>query len=312
MTKAKISVLIPCYNEQENILILKNKIIEQFKRSNYEYELIFIDNNSQDNTADLIRNLARDDKKIKFIRFSRNFGPTVEASILAGLSKCSGEAAIIIYSDLQDPPELIPQFIQAWEQGFDIVNAIQSKRIGEPMWRKILVKIFYKFLTILSDSPVKQNAGDFKLISRKVIDVLIALPEKNRFNRGLITWTGFLTKDITYDRLARPSGKSKANFFAITMTAISGITSFSLKPLRLMTFFGFLVLLASILTSSVYIIQAIVGNPIPGLSTITILLLLNIGLTTSGLGLLGEYIGRIQIEVKQRPLYIISETINLK
>lgn len=306
-----ISLIVPCFNEQDNIQIVTERILEQFKNSKYQPEIIFVDNNSQDNTVQVIRDLASKDSRVKMIRFSRNFGPSVESSIFAGYQSCIGEAAIVIYSDLQDPPELIPDFIDRWEAGYDVVNAVQIKRIGEPIWRRALVKVFYKLLASLSENPMQINTGDFKLISRKVIDQIIALPERGRFNRGLVAWAGFRVANITYERAPRLSGKSKANFFAIFTTALNGITSFSLRPLKLLTFFGFLVTLFSIFLSFVYLFLALTEQVIPGLSTITILLLVNLGLTMLAFGVLGEYVGRIHMEVKQRPHYIVSEKINI-
>jgi dolichol-phosphate mannosyltransferase len=206
---------------------------------------------------------------------------------------------------------LIEIFVKKWLEGYDVVFGQQIKRFGEPKWRTKSIKFFYKFLKKISDTPIEIDSGDFRLISRKVINEILNMPERARFNRGLITWAGFNSTPIPYMREPRIKGKSSANFMAIFSTALNAITAFSLKPLRLLTIAGIVVTLISIVISVFYAIKAITGNVVPGLTTIYILILLSTGLNMSAIGLLGEYIGRIQLEVKQRPHYIIDKTINL-
>lgn len=307
----KISVVIPCFNEEGNIENLVTSTLAEFNCLNYDFELIFVDNCSLDETATNIENISKQDSRIKLIQFTRNFGPTVEASLMAGYKYSTGDAVVVLYADLQDPPSLIPTFIELWEAGFEVVNGIQNKRVGEALWRKTLVKIFYRLLNFISDSPTDINSGDFKLLDKKVVDFLLTLPEKARFNRGLIAWAGFKSTNVLYDRAPRVSGKSKANFFRIFTTAMNGITAFSLKPLRLLTFSGISITLISIIGAVISVAQTVFGNPVPGLTTIIILLLSILGLNMFALGILGEYLGRMQIEVKNRPLYVIDKTVNL-
>ncbi len=308
----KLSIIVPIYNEQDSILSLVERISNSLVGLKLEWEIIFVDNCSTDNTNSIIRSLLLSEQRIKYIRFTRNFGPDVEASLDAGYRNSTGDAAIVIYSDLQDPPELIPDFIDKWEQGFDVVYGIQKRRLGEKAWRRLAVKLFYIMFRSLSDSPTMTESGDFKLISRRVINQLVDMPERGRFSRGLIAWLGFPSIGIHYDREPRHSGKSKAPIFSIIRTALSAITSFSLKPLRILTGFGAIVTLGSLVFIIVLALGAIFGNPQPGLTTVASISLLTLGLTMGSLGLIGEYLGRIQIEVKGRPLYVIDQKINLK
>jgi dolichol-phosphate mannosyltransferase len=308
----KLSIIVPIYNEQDSILSLVERISNSLVGLKIEWEIIFVDNCSTDNTKSIIRGLLLSEPRIKYIRFTRNFGPDVEASLDAGYRNSTGDAAIVIYSDLQDPPELIPDFIDRWNQGFDVVYGIQKRRLGEKAWRRLAVKVFYIMFRSLSDSPTMTESGDFKLISRRVINQLVDMPERGRFSRGLIAWLGFPSIGIHYDREPRHSGKSKASIFSIIRTALSAITSFSLKPLRILTGFGAIVTLSSLVFIIVLALGAIFGNPQPGITTVASISLLTLGLTMGSLGLIGEYLGRIQIEVKGRPLYVIDEKINLK
>ena len=312
MNTKKLSIIVPIYNEQDSILSLVERISNSLVGLKIEWEIIFVDNCSTDNTKSIIRGLLLSEPRIKYIRFTRNFGPDVEASLDAGYRNSTGDAAIVIYSDLQDPPELIPDFIDRWNQGFDVVYGIQKRRLGEKAWRRLAVKVFYIMFRSLSDSPTMTESGDFKLISRRVINQLVDMPERGRFSRGLIAWLGFPSIGIHYDREPRHSGKSKASIFSIIRTALSAITSFSLKPLRILTGFGAIVTLSSLVFIIVLALGAIFGNPQPGITTVASISLLTLGLTMGSLGLIGEYLGRIQIEVKGRPLYVIDEKINLK
>jgi dolichol-phosphate mannosyltransferase len=241
---------------------------------------------------------------------SRNFGPSVEASISAGLENCSGDAAIILYSDLQDPPEVMVQFIAEWEQGFDVVYGRQIKRKGDPVWRNFLVRSYYRIFAFLSDVDLPSNSGDFRLVNRKVIDALNSIPEKARYFRGLSSWVGFKSLAVDYEREPRLSGKSTANLFAITKTAFTAITSFSVKPLRIITFFGFGSLITSVIFTGILFVNWLFDNSIPGLTSITVLILITSAINLLSLGILGEYVSRIQTEVKNRPVYLIDSKIN--
>ena len=306
----KLSVVVPVFNEEPSINSVVSRISAAVESTKLDWEILFVDNCSNDGTKSEIIKFAERDKRIKYIRFSRNFGPNVEASIDAGYKHASGDAAIVIYSDLQDPPELIPNFVDKWQSGFDVVYGVQQSRAGEKLWRRVAVKIFYKIFKSISDSPTMTDSGDFKLISRRVLDLLVQMPEKARFTRGLISWLGFPSIGIDYVRQPRDTGSSKANFLAITRTAITAVTSFSLKPLRILSGFGVVVTLLSLIFLVVLIIGALFGKPQPGITTLACISLLSLGLNMGALGLIGEYLGRIQQEVKNRPLFIVDEKIN--
>jgi glycosyltransferase involved in cell wall biosynthesis len=308
---AMVSIIVPFFNEEENLPLFFNALKIELEKIAYNWEVLLIDNCSVDLSSNYARDLAKSDKRIKYVRFSRNFGPSVEASINAGYRLCIGDAAIVIYSDLQDPPEMIGEFIEKWNQGFDVVYGLQTARLGEPYWRRFSVRIFYRLLEWSSDTnPIPAHAGDFRLISRKVIDVLNQLPERSRYTRGLIAWVGFKSIGITYKRNPRMNGKSSAHFFSILTTALTAITSFSLKPLRILTGVGICVTFFAMFMSMFYAVAFLFGNPVPGLTTVTLIGLLTLGLNMGALGLIGEYVGRINLEAKQRPLYIIDEQIN--
>jgi polyisoprenyl-phosphate glycosyltransferase len=306
-----ISIIVPFFNEEQNLPLFTQKLEKVLETLTYNWEVLLIDNCSTDQSSNFARNLAKSDFRIKYIRFSRNFGPTVEASISAGYRLCQGDAAIVIYSDLQDPPELICAFIEKWDEGYDVVYGLQTIRLGEPRWRKFLVKLFYRFLDKMSDTnPIPANAGDFRLISRNVIEIVNQLPERSRYTRGLIAWAGYKSIGVEYERRPRELGESNTNLFSIMALALTAVTSFSLKPLRLLTGFGLSVTLLSALMSIFYLILFFTGEPVPGLTTVILISLFSLGLNMGALGLLGEYIGRISIETKQRPLYVINERIN--
>lgn len=309
--KKKLSVIVPFYNEESNLNAVIERIKNSVEKTNVFWEILLIDNCSTDSSFDISKKSCELDQRIKLVRFSRNFGPSVEASIAAGFDLCTGDAAIVIYSDLQDPPELIPRFLKAWENGADVVYGVQTARQGDPKWRNFLVNRFYKFLEKISDTPIHPKSGDFKLVSRKVIDLLNTFPEKARFSRGLISWIGFTSVPVYYSREPRKSGKSKSNFWAISFTALTAITAFSLKPLRLLTIMGFILFLSSIIGILTVLFFWVYGQTVPGMTSVIVLLLMLIGVNMGSIGLLGEYVGRIQMEVKSRPLYIINQKINL-
>jgi glycosyltransferase involved in cell wall biosynthesis len=306
----KISIIVPFYNEEKGLSTFYNRTIKVLESIEYDYELIYVDNCSQDNSVLLVLDQIKENSKIKYIKMSRNFGPSVEASISAGLENCSGDAAIILYSDLQDPPEVMVQFIKEWEQGFDVVYGRQVKRKGDPVWRNFLVRSYYRIFAFLSDVDLPSNSGDFRLVNRKVIDALNSIPEKARYFRGLSSWVGFKSLAVDYEREPRLSGKSTANLFVITRTAFTAITSFSVKPLRIITFFGFGSLITSVIFTGILFVNWLFDNSIPGLTSITVLILITSAINLLSLGILGEYVSRIQTEVKNRPVYLIDSKIN--
>ncbi len=302
----KYSVIIPAYNEQE-VLPLSYPRMKAIMDTLGDYELIFIDDGSRDDTLNMLKQLARKDKKVKILSFSRNFGH--QEAVSAGMAKCKGKAVIIIDCDLQDPPEVIPQMIEKWQQGADIVYGQRTKRAGESVFKKLTAWVYYKVLSMLGGQPIPRNTGDFRLIDRKVCDALNAMPEKNRFLRGMSAWSGFTAVPVLFERDMRAAGQTKYSVKKMLKLAGDGVTSFSNIPLKLPLYFGlFLGLL-----STAYFICAIVLCAIsiwPITHVLFALAFMLIGGLFVSLGIFGLYLARIYDEAKARPIYIINEQIN--
>ncbi|HKR02241.1 MAG TPA: glycosyltransferase family 2 protein [Pyrinomonadaceae bacterium] len=307
--EALISIVIPAFNEEGNIPRLERELLAAVQKLPHRFEFIVIDNGSTDRTGELVKAICARDPRWKYLRFSRNF--TVEMSITAGYHYAAGEAIIVLYSDLQDPPAVIPKFIEKWLEGYDVVYGVRTVRPGDAAWRNRAVRIAYRLIGWFSDVPIPNDAGDFRLITRQVRDALERCPEQNRYMRGLISWLGFRQTGISYEREPRKAGESKAPFSHLLFFAFNAITSFSLRPLRLFTLMGTLILALSIVAAFVYALLWFTGSPPPGVTTIIVLLLAAIGLNSIGIGILGEYVGRTYAETKRRPLYVVQESMNL-
>lgn len=304
-----ISIIIPARNEEDNIARLEREVTAVADALPYEFEFLVIDNASSDATGARVRELCARDPRWRYIRFSRNF--TVEMSITAGYDHAAGDAMIVLYSDLQDPPDVIPAFIAKWLEGYDVVYGVRTVRPGDAKWRNGAVKLAYRAIAWFSEVPIPIDAGDFRLISARVRDALRTCGERNRYMRGLIAWLGFSQTGVYYERRPRVAGESKAPLFDLIWFVFNAVTSFSLKPLRLFTVMGFAMLGASALLAVVYVVLFLRGSPPPGITTILVLLLVSIGINSLGIGILGEYLGRTFTEAKARPLYVIAETANL-
>lgn len=304
---ARITIVIPARNEEANIPNMRKEVVALAEKLPYDFEFLVIDNCSSDNTGQLVKDICREDPRWKYIRFSRNF--TVEMSITAGYHFALGDAIIVLYSDLQDPPEVIPSFLEKWEEGYDIVYGVRVARPGDPAWRNLAVKMAYRVIRMFADFPIPTDAGDFRLISRRVRDALEDVTETNRYMRGLIPWLGFKQIGVVYERRPRKAGKSNAPFWSIFFFAFNAITGFSLKPLRFFTFLGFITIFLSIFASIIYALLYLKGSVPPGITTLIILGLISIGLNSLGIGILGEYVGRTYLETKHRPLFIVDERV---
>jgi len=305
-----ITLVIPARNEQENIPQLEKAVSEVADSLPYNFEFIVVDNRSTDRTGELIKDLCRRDPRWKYIRFSRDF--SVEASITAGYHFASGSAIILLYSDLQDPPSVIPRFIEKWKEGYDVVYGVRTVREGDPAWRNFMAKLAYRIIATMAEVHIPVDTGDFRLIDRKVRDALENIGEYNRYMRGLIAWLGFKQTGIIYERAPRQAGVSKGPFWYIFFIAVNAITSFSMKPLRLFLLMGSIITVFSFIAILIYLLVYLFGNTVAGLTTLVLLSFLTIGLNSIGIGIVGEYIGRIYFETKNRPIYIVDEMVGFK
>lgn len=309
----KISIVVPVYNEEENIQTLYDRVdkISKLLIDTYEFEFIFTDNHSEDNSFFILKQLSETDPRIKVIRFSRNFG--YQRSIITGYSFASGEAAIQLDCDLQDPPELLIEFITLWEQGYQVVYGIRKER-KEGWIINTARKIFYRLIDRISADKLPHDAGDFRLIDRCIIDELKKIRDASPYIRGLIASLGFKQIGVSYSREARKAGKSKFNLSHLFQLAIDGIVSHSVIPLRMATYLGFLITIGALLLTLVFIYGRFYGsgNWPRGFATTTVLILFGIGLNGLFLGIIGEYLGRIYLQIKIRPLVIIEKTINIR
>ncbi len=308
----KISIVVPMYNEEDNISELYDRLNTVMKKlSHLQYEYIFVNDGSFDHTYENLVSIADKDENIIVVNFTRNFGH--EAATTAGIINSNGDAVIIIDADLQDPPELIMDMIKKWEEGYEIIYAKRKSRKGETFLKKITSKLFYRVFNMLTDTKMPKDTGDFRLIDRKVANDFKKLKEKNRITRALINWIGYNQTHIFFDRDKRFSGKTKYNYFKLIRLAIDSITSFSTKPLTFIVFTGLLLSLLSFATGIIFIlIKLFTSIPINGwTSTVVLVLFLN-GFQIFLLGIVGQYIARISVEVKERPLYLIRNIYSTK
>lgn len=303
-----VTIIVPCYNEEEVIVSTYERLISMASGVDWQAELLFVDDGSSDTTLGILENLRGSDTRVKIISFSRNFGH--QAAVTAGLHHVTGDAAVIIDADLQDPPELIPRMVEMWQSGKGhIIFGKRRSRKGESIFKKITAKMFYRTLGSLSDTPIPLDTGDFRLVDRKVIDAFNKLEERNKYIRGLFPWLGFSSAPIEYDRDARLAGETKYPLRKMLSLAADGLLSFSSKPLRIATGFGILNIAVSLLLV-VYVFVAYFSRSIetvPGWASTTLIIVFFSGVQLLGLGIMGAYIGRIFDEVKGRPEYVIDE-----
>lgn len=306
--KARYSVIVPMFNEEQVISVTYERLKKVMDECGDTYELVFVNDGSRDRSAQMIREISDRDECVKLIDFSRNFGHQV--AITAGMDYAEGQAVVVIDADLQDPPEVILQMIEKWKEGYDVVYAKRLKRRGETMFKKVTAKLFYRLLSSMTSVDIPTDTGDFRLIDRKVCDVLRGLKEKNRYVRGLVSWVGFKQTMVEYEREERFAGETKYPLKKMIRFALDGITSFSHKPLKIATYVGFFLSFSSFLYLFFVLFQRIFFTSwtVPGWASIVGVNLLFNGIVLMLLGVIGEYIGRIYDESKDRPLYIVSET----
>lgn len=301
-----LSIVVPAYNEQEVLPEFHRRLSAVLANLPMDKEIVYINDGSKDQTLDLLTQLHTQDPCVTLIDLSRNFGK--EIAVSAGLHKAQGDAVILIDADLQDPPELIPQLIAEWQNGFDVVYAKRSHREGESFLKKFTASLFYRFMQKVSHVKIPQDTGDFRLLSRRAVDALNTLGEHHRFMKGLFTWIGFKQKAVMFDRDPRHAGVTKWNYWKLWNLAVEGITSFTIAPLKLATYLG-LVTAASAFTYGTFMIvrTLIYGNPVAGYPSLIVIVLFLGGVQLMAIGVLGEYIGRIFTETKNRPLYFLND-----
>lgn len=308
----KISVIIPMYYEEAVAEECYNRVSTVLKNiENYEYEIIFVNDGSKDKTLEILENISKKDSNVKIISFSRNFGH--QAAVTAGIKYVTGDAVVIIDADLQDPPELIPEMVKLWEQGNEVIYGKRKIRVGESKFKLLTAKMFYKTLNALSDVEIPKDTGDFRLVDRKVIDVVNAMPEHNKFLRGLFSWVGFKQTAYEYERKERFAGKTKYPLKKMLKLAADGIISFSTKPLKIVGGLGII----SIILSLVILIYSLISyifqlnNLTAGWTSIMVAITLFSGVQLLSIWIMSEYIARIYDETKNRPQYVIDKKINI-
>lgn len=307
----RLSVVVPCLNEQEVICSTHQRLTAALEQAALEFEIIYVDDGSTDATPSLLRELQAQDARVRVVRFSRNFGHQV--AITAGLEHASGDAVAIIDADLQDPPEVILEFLQKWMDGYDVAYGMRTERDGEPGYRLFVTKIFYRLLSRLSETPIPLDTGDFRLMDRRVVEELLSMPERDRFVRGMVSWLGFSQVAVPFHRAARAAGKPKYSLLKLFRLAADGIFSFSVSPLRLAVWTGFCASGLAILAMAFAFFERIFGMVlVKGWTSTMIAILFMGGVQLICLGIIGEYVGRIYGESKRRPLYVIRESIGFR
>lgn len=308
-----ISLIIPCYNEEEVLEICHERVRSAIKPlKDYAFEIIYINDGSSDKTWTILKELTAKDKNVRALCLSRNFGK--EAAMTAGLDHCRGDAAIILDSDLQDPPELIADMIKVWqEQGADVVYGQRTVREGETWFKKFTAWGFYQVINFISEADIPRNTGDFRLMNRRAINALLHLRERHRFMKGLFAWIGYKQVALHYNRQSRAAGKTKWNYLKLWNFALEGITGFSMTPLRMASLAGLIIsLMAFAFAGYIFLRTLIFGRDFPGYASIAVLITFLSGVQLLTIGILGEYIGRIFGETKNRPIYFIDEDIGSK
>jgi len=306
----KLSLVVPVFNEELTIPAFIKEVRE--KLSQYETEIVFVNDGSKDNTALVLNELAYSEDGIVVVNFSRNFGK--EPALFAGLEYATGDVVIPIDVDLQDPIEVIPQMIEKWKEGFEVVLAKRTDRTSDTFFKRKTAEWFYKLHNAISTPKIESNVGDFRLMDKKVVrNIVKHIKENNLFMKGILSWVGFKTTIVEYERKYRVAGESKFNAWKLWNLALEGITSFSTVPLRLWTYVGFFCSGLSFICGLVLIIKKIFfGISLPGYPSLIVSILFTGGAILMGIGVLGEYLGRIYLEVKQRPRYIISTVVKDK
>jgi glycosyltransferase involved in cell wall biosynthesis len=306
-----LSVVVPVHNEEAVLLEFHRRVaaaIDGAGGAGGVAEIIYVDDGSSDATPLILRQLRALDPRVGIVRLSRNFGK--EQAMSAGLRQARGDATVVIDADLQDPPELIPDMLDEWSRGADVVSMRRRHRSGESWLKRATAYGFYRVMNRLSEVPIPMDTGDFRLLSRRALDALNSLPERNRVMKGLFAWIGFCQRTIDYDRDPRAAGTSKWRYWKLWNLALEGITGFSVGPLKVATYVGFLTALSAFIYAAFVLVKTLaLGDPVPGFPTLIVVISFLGGLQLMAIGVLGEYVGRLFVEAKNRPLYLVEELI---
>jgi glycosyltransferase involved in cell wall biosynthesis len=301
-----LGVVVPAYNESAGLREFHARLAAVFDKLDMGCTVLYVDDGSRDDTWAVMESLRAGDTRVATLKLSRNFGK--ELAMTAGLDVVESDAVVVIDADLQDPPELIPQFVAAWREGCDVVYGTRATRAGESGVKKFTSAAFYRVMERLSHTPVPRDTGDFRLMSRRALDALKQVRERQRFMKGLFSWVGYRQQAIVYERDPRFAGSSKFNYWRLWNFAIEGITSFSTAPLRLATYIGLLTAFAAFVFGVFVFVKAVFyGDVVRGYPTLLLVILFLGGVQLMALGMIGEYLGRLYMEAKQRPLYLIDE-----
>jgi len=306
--KKLISVVISCYNEEEVLPMFYKEIDKTSKKlDSVDFEFLFVDDGSKDNTLNIVKDLSKSDSRVKYISFSRNFGK--EAAMNAGLSYAKGDYVAVMDADLQDPPKLLIDMYASLQDGYDVCATRRVNRTGEPKVRSFFSKLWYKLIDKMSDTEMVDGARDFRLMSRAVVDAILSLSEYNRYSKGIFSFVGFKTKWIEYENVNRAAGKTKWSFFGLLKYAIDGMTSFSTAPLILASIFGmFFCFIALVAIIFIIIRTLIYGDPATGWPSLVCIILFVGGVQLLCIGIIGRYLSKVYLETKKRPIYIVRET----
>ncbi len=306
----KLSVLIPVFNEENVLTPLRTRLEPAVRACTEDYEILFINDGSTDGTLSVLKTWAAQDNRIKILSLSRNYGK--EAAITAGLSAATGQAVALLDADLQDPPEILTDFWEKFNQGYDNIYGVRQNRSADSLIKRVTAGIFYKTYNYLSDTPLTPHVGDCRILSRRAVEAVLALPERERFMKGLFNWVGFKSVAVPFVREKRAAGKTKWSYWKLWNFALNGLTASTTLPLKLWTYFGLFVSAAAFVFALWTAYKKIMfGNPVSGYTSIMVAILFFSGVQLITLGVIGEYLSRIFNEVKQRPAYFIDEKINL-
>lgn len=301
----KISIVVPCYNEEEAVPIFLSTVTPILESTGLEYEVVFVDDGSKDSTVSVITGMSAIYPAARLVELSRNFGK--EAAMTAGFTYASGDAIIPMDVDLQDPPELIPEMIQKWQEGAKVVHAVRRSRESDSWLKRSTAGAFYRLMEDITDVKIPSNCGDYRLMDRAVVSAILSFPERNRFMKGIMAAAGFKATQVEYDRPERAAGQTKFNFWKLWNFALDGITGFSTVPLRVWTYIGGVIALFSFAYAFWIVSKTLIwGVVTPGFATLTSVVLFLGGVQLIGIGVLGEYIGRIVAETKRRPLFLVG------